>query len=93
MIPIHANSSYRGDIDSLPHDITSAKACTACRMMSHSSLNLNMLTNLSFTCLPAAFMRMKRWYVARMENLLPASWQKLMMATDIALISFVVLKR
>lgn len=31
MIQIHANSSYRGDIDSLPHDVASTKACTACR--------------------------------------------------------------
>lgn len=31
MIPIHANTSYRGDVDSLPHDIATTKACTACR--------------------------------------------------------------
>jgi len=31
MIQIHENTSYRGDIDSLPHDVASTKACTACR--------------------------------------------------------------
>ena len=31
MIPIHSTPSYRGGVDSLPHDAASTKECTACR--------------------------------------------------------------